>query len=295
MTGRVLVVGDVMTDVIVVPEGPLVRGSDRRAKIRLMPGGSGANQAVWLGHMGADVRFVARVGGDDKAQFDAHFRSFGVQPILTADPELPSGYLVTIVDPDGERSFLTDRGANLSLGPEDVPLSLLDDTDFLVVSGYSFFVDRPRQAALGIMAEARRRGIRIVVDPASEGFLREAGPANFIGWTAGASILFGNYDETFALSGVPDVEQQTKLLGAHYGMVVIKRGALGASLGDASGIRISLGAPELEVLDTTGAGDAFVGAFVAALLRGESEEACLAAGIDAGSIAVQQIGGQPAR
>ena len=61
--GKVLVVGDVMTDIIVKPEGPLNRGSDRRAAIRSRPGGSGANQAVWLGAMGADVRFVARVGG----------------------------------------------------------------------------------------------------------------------------------------------------------------------------------------------------------------------------------------
>ena len=60
--GRILVVGDVMTDIIVVPEGPLVRGSDRRARIRSKPGGSGANRRVWLGSMGTPVTFVARVG-----------------------------------------------------------------------------------------------------------------------------------------------------------------------------------------------------------------------------------------
>ena len=53
--GRVLVVGDVMTDIVVLPEGPIVRGSDRRAAIRSRPGGSGANQAVWLAHFGANV------------------------------------------------------------------------------------------------------------------------------------------------------------------------------------------------------------------------------------------------
>jgi sugar/nucleoside kinase (ribokinase family) len=294
MSGRVLVVGDVMTDVIVMPEGPLSRGSDRRARIRSLPGGSGANQAVWLGALGADVRLVARVGAADKAALDVHFRGWGVAPLLSGDPE-QSGTLVTIVDPDGERSFLTDRGANLALCAADMPVALLDDTQFLVLSGYSFFAAGPRLAVMELMAEALARKIEIIVDPASEAFLREAGTANFLNWTAGASLLFANYDEAFALAGVPDVEQQTRMLGAHYGRVVIKRGALGASLGDANGIRLSAGAPQVEVEDTTGAGDAFVAGFLAAQMRGGDEAACLAAGIAAGSEAVQHIGGQPGR
>jgi sugar/nucleoside kinase (ribokinase family) len=293
MSRRVLVVGDVMTDVIVVPEGALVRGSDRRAKIRAMPGGSGANQAMWLGSFGIDVRFIARVGARDRERFGEHFRAHGVTPLLVADPELPSGVLATIVDPDGERSFLTDRGANLNLAPDDVPAGILDDTGYLVLSGYSFYAPSPRAVALGLMEEARRRGIRVIIDPASEGFLREAGTQNFIGWTEGAYLLFANYDEAFALSGVPDLGEQIRSLGAHYGRVVIKRGAMGAALGDAGGVRHIASAPQVEVLDTTGAGDAFVAAFLAAEIRGESEEDCLNAGIDAGTRAVQQLGGQP--
>jgi sugar/nucleoside kinase (ribokinase family) len=295
MSGRVLVVGDVMTDVIVVPEGTLVRGSDRRARIRQLPGGSAANQAVWLGSFGADVRLLARVGADDRAAMEAHFRSAGVTPLLIGDPEHPSGVLVTIVDPDGERSFLTDRGANLFLSPADLPAGLLDDTRFLLCSGYSFYAEGPRRVALELIAKARRGGISLVIDPASEGFLREVGIANFIGWTEGAAILFANYDEAFALAGVPDIEEQTRLLGAHYQRVVIKRGALGASLGDAGGIRMSVGAPEIEVVDSTGAGDAFAGAFLACLLRGGDEQACLSAGIEAGTRAAAQLGGQPQR
>jgi sugar/nucleoside kinase (ribokinase family) len=294
VSGRVLVVGDVMTDIIVVPEGNLVRGSDRRARIRRMPGGSGANQAVWLASFGVDVRFVARVGAADRDELDAYYRKQGVTPLLAADPDQPSGVLATIVDPDGERSFLTDRGANLSLCPADVPAGALDDTDYLVTSGYSFYSRNPRETALGLFAEARQRGVKVVIDPASEGFLREAGVANFIGWTKGAHLIFANYDEAFALSGVPDVGQQIRELGAHYGTVVVKRGALGAAVGDAQGMRFTAGAPQVEVLDTTGGGDAFLAAFLAAEIRGEGEEACLNAGVEAGARAVQQLGGQPA-
>ena len=124
---RVIVVGDVMTDIIVVPEGPLVRGSDRKASIRSKPGGSGANQAVWLGAMGVAVSFVARVGAADKPQLEAYFKGHHVDPVLTSDSQRPAGVLVTIVGPDGERSFLTDRGANLALSPSDMPVWLLED------------------------------------------------------------------------------------------------------------------------------------------------------------------------
>ena len=101
-TPRVIVIGDVMTDVIVIPEGPMVRGSDRRAQIRSRPGGSGANQAVWFGSMGTRVSFVARVGAADKPHLEAYFKGFHVDPVLIADAVKPSGVLVTIIDPDGE-------------------------------------------------------------------------------------------------------------------------------------------------------------------------------------------------
>src|SRR5690606_9956717 len=121
MNSRVLVVGDVMTDIIVVPEGAIVPGSDRRASIRNRPGGSGANQAVWLAAAGAPVVFAARVGMTERGMYENYFRGLGVVPVLAGDKDLPSGVLVTLLDPSGERSFLTDRGANLNLAPDDLP------------------------------------------------------------------------------------------------------------------------------------------------------------------------------
>src|SRR3954469_10983093 len=109
MSADVLVVGDVITDIIVMPEGPIVRGSDRRATIRSQPGGSGANQAVWLGSMGVPVKFVSRVAQADLEANIGYFTSRGVTPVLSGDTSLPSGVLISIVDSDGERSFLTDR------------------------------------------------------------------------------------------------------------------------------------------------------------------------------------------
>ncbi len=293
MSAGVLVVGDVMTDVIVVPEGPLVRGSDRRATVRSRPGGSGANQAVWLGAMGAAVSFAARVGHADKLMYENYFRGLGVVPALAADREQPSGVLVTIVDPDGERSFLTDRGANLNLSPADLPDSLLDDVSMVMVSGYSFFSPGPRDAVRRLLNEARARGTIVGVDPASVGFLLEVGPDQFLQWTAGASLLFTNQSEAEALTGLSGTEEQVRALGAHFETVLLKRGSLGAVLGGRDGIRLEQSAPTVTVLDTTGAGDAFAAGFIAARLLGADEPTALSKAVTAGAQAVQSIGGQP--
>ncbi len=293
MNSRVLVIGDVMTDIIVRPEGPVVIGSDRRAEIRNRPGGSGANQAVWLAAAGAEVVFAARVGAQDKPMYENYFRGRGVVPVLTGDADLPSGVLVTLLDPSGERSFLTDRGANLHLGAEGFPDDLFDGVGLVVVSGYSFFANGPRAAVQAVLKAAREHGIAIGIDPASVGFLEDVGPHLFRDWVGAADWLFANESEAELLSGEAEFDEQMRELGGQFTHVVIKRGRFGAVLGGKAGITHSLPAPVVNVLDTTGAGDAFAGGFIAALMAGEALESCLAQGIAAGGRAVQFVGGQP--
>ena len=289
---RILVIGDVMTDIIVIPDGPIVRGSDRRAKVRSRPGGSGANQAVWLGSMGAYVRFTARVAEADRAALEAHFRSKHVEPVLAGDATTPSGVLVTIIDIDGERSFLTDRGANLNLSTEDLPPSLLDDVRLVLTSGYSYFTPGPRAAVMGLLKEAKTRAVATAVDPASVGFLREVGSDQFLRWTTGVGTIFANSDEALALTGSSDLNLQMQTLGRIYSRVVIKRGSAGAAIGGREGVTLSLPAQPAEVVDTTGAGDAFAAAFLVAEVKGGDAEACLRAGLAAAAEAVSRIGGQ---
>jgi sugar/nucleoside kinase (ribokinase family) len=289
---RILVIGDVMTDIIVIPDGPIVRGSDRRAKVRSRPGGSGANQAVWLGSMGANVRFAARVAETDRAGLEAHFRSRHVEPVLTGDATTPSGVLVTIIDADGERSFLTDRGANLNLSAEDLPPGLLDDVRLVLTSGYSYFEPGPREAVMGLLKEAKVRGIATAIDPASVGFLREVGTDQFLRWTAGLGTIFANVDEALALTGSSDLNFQMQTLSNIYSRVIIKRGSAGAAIGGRGGVALSLPAVPTDVVDTTGAGDAFAAAFLVAEVKGGDDEACLRAGLAAAAEAVSRIGGQ---
>jgi sugar/nucleoside kinase (ribokinase family) len=291
---RVVVVGDVMTDVIVRPEGPLIVGSDRRAAIRSMPGGSGANQAAWLSHFGVAVTFAGRVGQGDIVVQRRAMLDLGISPFLAADPVRPTGSLVALVDLAGERSFFTDRGANDGLEVSDLPDALLDGADLLHVSGYALITPGPRAAVLDLMARARSRGINLTVDPGSVSFIAEVGPENFLRWTRGAAICFPNSDEAAMLAGTSDRETQFAVLGEYYDVVVIKLGGAGAIAGGLMRGRWAQPAPSIEVLDTTGAGDAFLAGFLAEHLGGGTMELCLLRGVVAGSSATAVTGGRPA-
>lgn len=290
---RVLVVGDVMTDIVAVTEGELIKGSDRRASIRIKPGGGGANQAAWLSKLGINVALAARVGGADKEAFCAHFRQMNIIPELSTDAALPSGVLLDIVTPDGERSFLTDRSANLALSAGDLSARLLDGTQMLLLSGYAFIGESSRGAALSLLKAAKQRGVIIGIDPGSFAFLEEMGVDNFLHWTKGVQYFFPNEDEARVLTGSADTQEQMKALGQFYDHVIIKRGAEGAVYGNKNGATLSLPSPQVKVIDTTGAGDAFAAGFVAAIMKGAAMETCLRQAIETGALAVQMIGAQP--
>ncbi len=287
---RALVIGDVMTDVVVRPEGPIARGSDRRASITLQPGGSAANQAAWLAYFGAGVDFVARVGAADVERQTARFEAIGVTPHLVGDPTHETGRLIALIDPDGERSFLTDRGANEALEARDIPDALIASASHISLSGYSFFAPSPRAAVLDVMRRAGDK--QISVDPASAEFLREVGADNFLAWTRGAAILFPNEEEAEVLAGSTDPETQCARLAALYPLVVIKRGASGAEAAEGAR-RWRIKARKIEAIDTTGAGDAFVAAFLSQRLNGADIQPSLERGAAAGFDAATIVGGLP--
>jgi sugar/nucleoside kinase (ribokinase family) len=287
---RILLIGDAMTDVIVRPEGPLAKGSDRRATIAVEPGGSAANQAAWLASFGVAVDFVARVGSSDVNAEAARLSQAGVTPHLLGDSERPTGKLVALIDPNGERSFFTDRGANDTLCPADIPDALIAGAELIHLSGYSFFAPSPRAAVLDVM---RRAGATPVsVDPASAEFLREVGPQEFLEWTKGAAILFPNEDEAAVLTGSDDRETQCARLAALFPLVVVKRGASGCQAA-AGAQRWRIAAPKVEAVDTTGAGDAFVAGFLAARLKGAEVDVALERAVMAGAEAATRVGGRP--
>ena len=287
---RVLLIGDVMTDVIVRPEGPLALGSDRRASITVQPGGSAANQAAWLASLGARVDFIARVGAADVQSEMARLKAIGVTAHLIGDAHRETGRLVALIEQGGERSFLTDRGANDALEINDIADTMIEGASHIHLSGYSFFADSPRAAVLDVMRRAGEKPTSI--DPASAEFLREVGADTFLAWTKGASILFPNAEEAAILAGSGDPETQCARLAALYPLVVVKRGAAGAEAAQGAR-RWRVDAPKIEAVDTTGAGDAFVAAFLAARFAGADIETALRLAVGAGALASTIVGGRP--
>jgi sugar/nucleoside kinase (ribokinase family) len=300
---RVLVCGDVINDILAQTREPLAPGDDNPAVIVTRPGGSAANQAAWMASLGLDVVFAGRVGAEDAEFHRCELARFGVEPHLAVDESAATGSIVVLIGPDGERTMITDRGANLRLRPADVPTALFDGVALLHLTGYSFFAPAAREVALGLIAEARRLGVPFTIDPGSAAFLGELVPGAFLSWTEGAAVSFPNLDEAVVLTGAAvgvepvarplDLAAMAALLTRHYHAAVVKLGADGALVAAEGAVPARVAARPAVVCDTTGAGDAFCAGFLAAWLAGRSLDAATVAGVTAAARAVSALGGRP--
>jgi sugar/nucleoside kinase (ribokinase family) len=282
----IVVLGEAMLDVVAFHDGALAIASDTPARITLRPGGAGANTAAWLAKAGAEVALIARVG-DDAAGELALSKLDGVDVRVTRDAERATGTCIVLVAPGGERTMLPDPGANLALSADDLPDELfpppgevgVSRPHVLHVSGYSLMRAGSRGAALVAMDRARDAGMLISVDPASAALLLDD-PA-FLDRARPVDLLLPNADELAALgSELPGVKE-----------TAVKLGADGARWTD--GVR-SVTVPAVaddDVIDTTGAGDAFAAGFLSAW-PGDPEQA-LVAGARLAARAVAQEGGRP--
>ncbi|MEU0083782.1 PfkB family carbohydrate kinase [Streptomyces sp. NPDC006274] len=293
MTG-LLVVGEVVTDVVARYSTPLAPGTDTAARIRVLPGGAGSNVACWAAHRGCrEVRLLARAGVADLEWHAKRLRTAGVVPLLVPDDEVPTATVVALVDATAERTFLTDSGAVLRLCPADWSASMLDGVGHLHLSGYLFFSDTSRAAALSAMTAARGRGVPVSVDPASTGFIAELGVERLLSVLDGVDVLLPNADEARLLTGLPDPAEAAAKLSRLVPLAVVTLGARGALLAEAGRVTARLPPCAAEALDTTGAGDAFTGAFLAARLAGADAAAAAEEGCRAGAEAVGRTGGRP--
>ncbi|MGW2813043.1 carbohydrate kinase family protein [Streptomyces sp. NPDC001415] len=293
--GGLLVVGDVVTDVVARHRGPLAPATDTAADIRTVPGGAGANAACWAARSGCpDVRLLARVGRDSAGWHDLWLRRSGVRPLLIPDADAPTATVIALVDSaTAERTFLTDSGAVHSMSPADWSPALLDGIAHLHLSGYLLFADRSRQLALAAWESARRAGVTVSLDPASTGFVADLGVERFLTSTEGVDVLLPNADEAAFLTDLPEPADAAAKLSRQFPLVAVTLGAAGALVAAEGEVIARVAAPEVEAVDSTGAGDAFTGAFLAARLRGASPADAAAAGCRAGALAVGVVGGRP--
>ncbi|MGN9842381.1 carbohydrate kinase family protein [Nonomuraea sp. H19] len=288
-----LIIGDAVTDVVALHGSPVMSGTDTAADIVLRPGGSGANTAAWAARLGADVRLLARLGYDSCDWHTTELAKTGVRTHVTVDPEHPTAVVIAMVDKSGERSMLTNRGAGSLISESDWDPALLDGVGRLHLSGYIFFAAPGLRLARRAMADAAAAGVAISIDPASTGPLRDFGVERFLSESAPANLIIPNLDEALLLSGSSTPERAAVLLSERYGTAVVKLGAEGALAAVDGGIVATAAGLPAEVVDSTGAGDAFAAGFLAAILQGAGEGTALEAGCRAGAECVAQVGGRP--
>jgi len=288
-----LVVGHVVTDVVALLAGPLAADTDTPASVAVRPGGAGGNTAAWAARCGADATVLARVGADSADRHRAALLADGVRPRLVVDPQLPTAVVIALVGTDAERTLVTDSRAAVRLGPGDWSDRLLDGAGHLHLSGYLYFSDEGRAVAARAAATAARRSVPVSVDPASAGFVRRTGTAAFRAAVAGAGLLLPNADEARLLTGGLEPADAAAELTRDHATVVVTLGAAGALVARRGRPPVTVPAPRVRAVDTTGAGDAFTGGFLAALLRGADPVRAAAEGCAAGARAVTVVGARP--
>jgi sugar/nucleoside kinase (ribokinase family) len=291
--GRVVVVGDLMNDIVVVPRGPILPDTDTESQVRPRPGGSAANTAAWLGSLGTPVDFVGAVGDADAEIHAELFREGGVTPYLQVEPGMPTGIIVILVRGE-ERSMLTDRGANAAFSGATLTDALLDEAAVVHVSGYTIVKDYGSGAAQQIIRRARDRGIPISVTPGSYGYLAPYGAQRFLDDIRGVEILIPNLAEGRLLSGKDDPADVGTALLEHAPIVLLTRGSLGVILFRRDRPPLEVPPPPVaKLVDPTGAGDALAAGFLAHWVASRDPEAAVRAAVLVAARAVMLIGGRP--
>jgi len=291
---KIAVVGSIITDLAVLTPRVPERGENILAyRLQIGPGGKGANAAVAVARMGAESILIGRVGDDHFGSEElAALRAEGVNTnSVGIDPEVQTGAAVVMVDDEGENTILVIIGANDLLTPEHVETGLAPHWDHLDALLVNFEV--PEETVAATIRAAYAHGVPTVVD---------AGPPREFGadvWGR-ATVISPNALEAATLVGHP-VESDTQVEDAAWELlaggpqaVVLKRGSAGALLVTREEGEQHIPSFRVNVVDTTGAGDAFSGALVVAMAEGKPLHQAVRLANAAGALTVTRVGTLPA-
>jgi sugar/nucleoside kinase (ribokinase family) len=239
--------GDLLLDVIARLDGPIAEDTDTYGRTRVGAGGQAANVAAWVAALGGRARFVGKRSGDPAGLLI--FEELRRRGVEVVGPEVDSGTgtVVSIATPDGKRTMLSDRGVAPDFWPDELDADWVDGCEGLHLPAYSLLASPIRETSLAAATLASA----VSVDLSSTAALEAAGVERFRAMLMelGPAIVFANEEEA-ALVGPLDVET-----------FVVKRGARGCIV-RRQGDEREYPAEPADVVDSTGAGDAFAAGFL---------------------------------
>ena len=274
MSAPLCVIGDFAWDVLIRTNSELLTGGDTFGEVMLTPGGSAANVAVWATRCGLVTEFIGKVGRDRLGQLAQEdlAREHVVTHLVESDEHL-TGCVAVFVDQTGERSMVSGRGADFYLLPSELPRETVRRAGHLHMTAWSYFVDPPRSASRAAAHLAQECGATLSFDPASFQMIEEMGVNQFLAATQdlGIDVFLPNYQEGEVLTGLDDPEAIAAALAKLYpqALIMLKLDADGALVYD-DGVSTHIPPATNNLVDATGAGDSFAGAFLARYLGGAS-------------------------
>lgn len=291
MPARVTVVGSLNMDLVVrAPRIPRPGETIIGGEFRTVPGGKGANQAVAAARLGAQVAMVGRVGGDAfGGLLLENLAAAGVDhTFVTRDVEAATGVALIEVDDAGQNSIVVVSGANMRLAPADVEAAAaaIGVADVLLLQ-----LESPLETVTRAAQVAHARGVTVILNPAPA----RPVPAGLLGLV---DVLIPNESETALLTGLPVGDQEEAQAAAAalrrmgVATVILTLGERGALLAYEGGAEL-FPAFDVTPVDTTAAGDAFVGGLAVALAEGRPLQEAVRWGNAAGALATTRLGAQP--
>ncbi len=244
---RICTVGDLLLDVVVRIDGPIALDTDTYGQVRVGAGGQAANVAAWAASLGASARFLGKRARDPAGEIAA--AELHRRRVEVVGPQVAgrTGTVISIATADGHRAMLSDRGVSPDFAADELDARWLEGCDRLHIPGYSLVRSPLRETALA----ASRLDMKVSVDASSTTAIEEVGVGRFTESLSSVcpDIVFANEAEAALLL---DVRAET---------VVVKRGDRGCLVrrnGDEHAYRAMVA----EVVDGTGAGDAFAAGFL---------------------------------
>jgi ribokinase len=291
MPANVVVIGSLNMDLVTrAPRLPVGGETLIGHSFATVSGGKGANQAVAAARLGAQVAMVGCVGNDD---YGVQLRDallgeqIDCQAVSTVDGS--SGVALIVVDDNSQNAIVIVAGANGAMTPAVIDRfdAVLQAADVIICQ-----LEIPDATVGHALKRARALGKIVILNPAPAS---RPLPAD---WFAAIDYLIPNESEAAALSGMPVDSLQTaesaasRLIGMGAGKVIVTLGAQGSLFANGQGFE-HFPAPKVQAVDTTAAGDTFVGGFAAALANGQSEATAIRYGQIAAALSVTRAGAQP--